>query len=101
MDKEFQPRNVDHDREHATCTLSEQRRGQSVEALPFPHLREVGPRAEPHSGECRRFAFIPVQLGLQSHAKRGAFSPAACGDPVFRARGGFGRPGAKVSLHSG
>ena len=34
-------------------------------------------------------------------AKRGAFSLEACGDPVFRAREGFGRPGAKVSLHSG
>jgi hypothetical protein len=34
-------------------------------------------------------------------AEHGALSPAACGGPVFRAREGFGRPGAKVSLHSG
>ena len=34
-------------------------------------------------------------------AKHGVFSLEACGDPVFRAREGFGRPGAKESLHTG
>ena len=33
--------------------------------------------------------------------EHGAFALEACGDPVFRAREGFGWPDAKVPLHSG
>ena len=45
-------------------------------------------------GKFRRFAFIPVQHGLQTMPQAPAFAPAVCVDQVSRARKGFGRPGA-------
>ena len=46
-------------------------------------------------------AIIRNRREFPLQAKHGPFSLEACGDPVFRAREGFGRLGAKESLHSG
>ncbi len=51
------------------------------------------------SASCGEIIRNRCEFPLQ--AKRGAFSPAACGDPVFRARKGSGRLAAKDLLRSG
>src|SRR5262249_9376734 len=46
-------------------------------------------------------AIIHNRREFPLQAKHNLFSLEACGDPVFRAREGFGRLGAKAWLHSG
>jgi len=48
-----------------------------------------------------RQQIIRDRCKFRLQTKHGAFSLAACGDPVFRARKGPDRPGARESIHSG
>jgi hypothetical protein len=69
-----------------------------VAKLP-PGIEQIG--LSQKSSAISKAAIIRNRREFPLQAKQGAFSLGACGDPVFPAREGFGRPGAKESLHSG
>jgi hypothetical protein len=70
--------------------------------LPIARAREIEQIGlSQKSSAISKAAIIRNRREFLLQAEQGAFSLGACGDPVFRARAGFGRPGAKASIRSG